>query len=325
MERKFNFDANEYLKQKIKSLDKFSYLCGTEGRAYFVDDSFVVKTYLEPFDDYFLFNEYCKELRSFGEKGYAVPKFYAWQCAPCKGGNTFMVYILQERIKGKALFDLDEKWIYESCKKFCTKKDFDYALAEQNNNPELLGLIIREHILEFLSINKALNLFSESNLENFISSDYGMRVESRFSSPDVQSANVIFDGSKLTIVDNAFLGYDRNDVEYIGMDALFGYESKSEKAKIDLLKDMFMLFYYNENINWLPKFRCGSLEEIKKLKNENQEACFYAMRRFVKKVNEMYSPIISDVYDYEVCRMVAKDIFKKEMADEICAEIQKSF
>ena len=49
------------------------------------------------------------------------------------------------------------------------------------------------------------------------------------------------------------------------------------------------------------------------------------MRRFVRKANEMYRPVLTNVYDYDACKMVAYEIFEKKKADEICSEIQKSF
>lgn len=312
MEEVKSFDAKEYLKSKISTLDECSFLCGTEGKVYFVDDSFVVKTYFEPFDDMRVFNEYCKEIKSFGDSGYAVPKIYAWAAIPCLGGKNFAAYILEERVKGKTLFDLDVHRLYEQCKKFCSKEDFDFATASRKNNPELLGLIMREHIAEFLSINKAINSLSDAEIEKFISTDYNLGINSRFSSPDVQAGNVMFDGKKLTIIDSAYLGRDK------GADS-------PESVKATLMRDMFLLFYYNENVNWLPRFKCGVTAELKKLKDENEEECFLAMRRFVRKANEMYTPVLTNPYDYDACKMVANEVFRKKLADEICGEVQKGF
>ena len=64
MKKHINFDANEYLKALIPHLDEFSFLCGTEGKVYFVDDNFVVKTYFEPFNKLSVFNEFCKEINN---------------------------------------------------------------------------------------------------------------------------------------------------------------------------------------------------------------------------------------------------------------------
>lgn len=302
------YDA--FLEQTIPILDRCSFLCGTEGTVYFVDDNFVVKTYFEPVEDLEIFNEYFKEIQLFGNMGLAVPKIYAWASAPCESGEKFAAYILEERVKGKTLFDLDVHRLYESCKKFCSREEFEFATASRKNNPELLGLIMREHIAEFLSINKAIGSLSDAEIERFISTDYMLGVQSRFSAPDVQAGNVMFDGKKLTIIDSAFVGRDKgaDSVEYV---------------KATLMRDMFLLFYYNENVNWLPRFKCGITPELKKLKNENEEACFLAMRRLVRKTNQMYSPVLTNPYDYDACKMVAYEVFQKKLADEICSEVQR--
>ena len=303
---------NDILKQAIPVLDRFSFLCGTEGKVYFLDDSFVVKTYFEPFDDLIIFDKYCKEIKSFAEKGYAVPNVYAWATAPCESGEKFLAYVLEERVPGKTLFDLDVHRLYESCKKFCSKEEFDFAAQSRKNNPELLGLIMREHITDFLSVNSALNSLSDAEIERFVSTDYSLGVDSRFSAPDVQAGNVMFDGKKLTVIDPAYLGYDKG-------------AELPQSVKATLMRDMFLLFYYNENVNWLPRFKCGVTPELKKLKDENEEACFLAMRRFVRKANEMYHPVLTNPYDYDACKMVAYEVFKKKLADEICSEVKREF
>ena len=49
------------------------------------------------------------------------------------------------------------------------------------------------------------------------------------------------------------------------------------------------------------------------------------MRRFVRKANEMYTPVLTNPYDYDACKMVANEVFRKKLADEICGEVQKGF
>ena len=302
----------DYLSNVIPVLDGCSYLSGTEGSVFFVDNDFVVKTYHEPIVDVDLFNSFFKEIQSFGDAGYAVPKVYSYVLKPRKGGSGFSVYILQERIKGKNLFDLDILNFYECCKKFCSIDEFNLAVNDRENNPELFGLIIREFISDFLNTNKNLLSLSESELERFISTDFHLSSKSRFSIPDVQAGNVIFDREKLTIIDNGFLGYDK------------GIESE-DSARVNVLRDMFLLFYYNETVNKMPKYRCMYSDEINRLKSENNEVSFLAMRRFVRKVNEMYLPMVTNVYDYEACMSVANEVFDEKKAKEICLEIQRDF
>ena len=312
MKNQLNFDANDYLKRIIPHLDEFSFLCGTEGKVHFVSDDFVVKTYFEPFNKLSVFNAFCNEIKGFADKGFAVPKIYSWATVPCDGNNEFKAFILEGRIKGKTLFDLDVTRLYGACKKFCSTEEFDFAVKSKKNNPELLGLILREHILDFLNTNKALNSLPESEIERFVSSCYNLGKGARFSWPDVQAGNVMFDKEKLIIIDNAYLGHN------VG-------EYSDEQVKATLLRDMFLLFYYNENVNWTPKFKCGVSEELKRLKKENEDECFLAMRRFVRKANEMYRPVLKSSYDYDACKNVAYEVFEKKKADEICSEVQKDF
>ena len=309
MEKHQQILQNEYLRALIPNLDRYSFLCGTEGKVYFVDDDFVVKTYFEPLKNADVFQAYFNEIKSFWDSGLAVPKIYSWDMIPCEDGK-FRAFILEERIKGKPLFDLDVTRLYEVCKKFCSTKEFDAAVENRKNNPELLGLILREHILDFLNTNKALNQLPETEVEKFVSTAYNLGKGARFSWPDIQAGNVMFDKEKLTVIDNAYLGHN------VG-------EYSDDYVKTHVLRDMFLLFYYNENVNWTPKFKCGVTNELKRLKAENEDECFLAMRRFVKKANEMYQPVIKNAYDYDACKNVAYEIFEKKKADEICGEIQK--
>lgn len=311
MKNQANSGATEYLKSLIPNLDQFSYLSGTEGRVYFVDDSVVVKTYFESAEDLMIFNEFCKEIQLFGEMGYAVPKIYSWASVPCETGDNFLTFILQERIRGKPLFETDISKMYNLCKKLCSKEEFDSIVKKKKDNPELLGLIIREYISYFLELNKTLGLMSEKEIERFISTNYNLGINSRYSMPDVQASNVIFDGKKLTIIDNGFIGLDK------------GLENPN-RVKASVLRDMLFLFYNNGNINFLANTDCKISGELKKMSSENMEACFVAMRRFVRKVNQMYNPVLTNIYDYEACRTIAEEIFESVwLAGEICSEIQK--
>ena len=301
-------DLNKYLQEIIPSLNKFNFLSGTEGKVYFIDDDFVVKTYFEPIESLEIFEAYFKEIQSFAEKGYSVPKIFSWTFVPSVSGERFYIYVLQERVKGKNLFDFNLSEIHEKYKNFNTKDDFD--LMVKNRNDESFGLYIREFILNCLSTNQGLLYLSDLELEKFISTDFNIGVESRFSMPDVQAGNVLFDGERLRIIDNGFLGYDK------------GFDSENS-VKANLMRDMFLLFYNNESVNWLPKFKCAYSEEIKNLKERNLEASFLAMRRFVRKVNQMYRPVLTNVYDYDACKLIADEIFDEKLSREICLEIQR--
>ena len=307
-----DFGAKNYLRSVMPLLDRFSFLCGTEGKVFFVDDDFVVKTYFEPVESLEMFDNFFKEVQSFGEKGYAVPKMYAWDFVPSVAEDGFQVFTLQQRLDGKMLFDLDSMSLYEQCKDFCSREEFEVAVASRRNNPELLGLLIKEFISGCLKTNNALLGMSESELERFILTDFNIGAQSRYSMPDVQAGNVMFDGAKLSIIDNGYIGYDK------------GFDSV-ESVKANLTRDVFLLFYNNETANWLPRFRCMYSDQIKKMSRENIEASFLAMRRFVRKANQMYSPVLTSKYDYDACKMIADEVFDEKKSREICSEIQRTF
>ncbi|MBR3885637.1 MAG: hypothetical protein IKJ33_04140 [Clostridia bacterium] len=65
MEKHQQILQNEYLRALIPNLDRYSFLCGTEGKVYFVDDDFVVKTYFEPLKNADVFQAYFNEIKSF--------------------------------------------------------------------------------------------------------------------------------------------------------------------------------------------------------------------------------------------------------------------
>lgn len=305
-----NHDYDKAIESLIPTLDNFSYLQGSEGRVYFIDDNFVIKSYFQPESDLQSFEEYFKEIKSFSESGLAVPKVYSWTAIQRNHGK-FKLYVLEERVKGSTLFDRKLSSVFSRCKDFCSENEFELAIGKWGNNKELFGMIVREFIKSYIERNENLFLMSDENLENFIRSDYEIGMKSRYSFPDVQSENVIFDDEKLTIIDCAYLQTPMQHDE--------------QTIKTMLIRDMVSLFHYNESIQECSAFVCGISPELKKLKIANRDICFEAMRRFVRKTNEMYQPKINNKFDFDVCQMVANQILGKKLADEISSEIQRDF
>ena len=84
-EMNFGDDYNILLYDVIPHLKKFSSCCGSEGRAYFLNDDLVVKEYLSAnswdlFDS--VFNHYCAEMSNFSKMGLSVPKIYSYTKIP---------------------------------------------------------------------------------------------------------------------------------------------------------------------------------------------------------------------------------------------------
>ena len=68
---------HENLLNAIPYLSNFSKVNGGEGVAYFLDENFVVKEYLDSDNwDMFdrVFESYCKEMQLYAEMGFNVPK-----------------------------------------------------------------------------------------------------------------------------------------------------------------------------------------------------------------------------------------------------------
>lgn len=305
---------DEMLLSLIPRLDEFENMSGSEGTAYFVDDKYIVKAFFEPISNVYFFNEYCKEIQNFANIGLAVPKIYSWCCLPAKAMGKFNCYILEERIQGRRVFDFDLESIYHRCKNFCQKEEFMEAVGRRSDEKAtpLLAAIIREYVLEFIETNELLLNMSEENLEKFFESDYFTTSTALFSSNDIIADNVMFDRNKLTIIDSAFLG------------SVKGPETK-DYSKIMMLRDAFILFDYNRYLKDLAFINQELGENYQKLQKQNEEICFEAMRRFVRKANQMYSPIIRNVYDYDACEDVAKASLNKKRSDEICKEIQRQY
>ena len=294
----------------ISKLDSFNYAQGSEGRVYFVDDKFIVKKFFMDRESLEMLELFCREIKGFADAGYNVPNIYSWTGIPRQNGR-FDCYILEERVQGEKLFDISFDSIYSFCKDLCSTQEFHDALFTMNN-PELYGVIVREYIKKFISINNNLLNVSESEVEAFLTSEYEMGLRCRYSALDVQPENVMFDGSKLTIIDNAFLEEEK-------------FLDFEEVVKINLMRDMFLIFLYNQEIRGLSTRNCSISPEILKLKQENMEACFLAMRRFVRKANQIYSPKIDNEYDYMACESVANYVLDKKLAEEICTEVQRIF
>lgn len=306
-------NANEYdklLLSLIPDLEKYSFLQGSEGRVFFIDDKFVVKKYFSKEEDVELFNKFCEEIKAFSDMGYAVPKIYSWIALAQEPEETDL-YVLEERVKGTMVFDADMSSIYSRCKNFCSKDDFEYALAYQEAYKELFTQIAREYIKTYITTNEQLLNMSESELERFIRSDYEMFINSNYSIPDVQASNVMFDGKKLTIIDNGFLG-----------NGLY-YKETPEQIKSMVIRDMFLLFYENGSVRDIKTYKPFHADEIIKLKNQNNELCFEAMRRFVRKATSMLDFKTLSEFDYYASWSVAEEALGNNTSIELMKEIQK--
>lgn len=208
----------------IQNLDKYAFHQGTEGKAYFIDDKFVVKEYVPKirkdvnfFDD--VFDSYCSELKQFAEDGYAIPKFYSWLKVPnankfSLGEKAFSYYILQEKMPGRWMYnDIDEiNDVYELCKHLCSYDDYLALMADPfKGNPKLRREILKTYISDYIKMNQMIESLPAGELEKFVMSAYEMHMNGKFSFPDLYIKNVLIDQSRISLIDNRVKMNSRKD------------------------------------------------------------------------------------------------------------------
>lgn len=308
LREKIRFD--DVLIELIPNLDNFEFLSGKEGRAYFIDDDYVVKKLKIGAENLDNFNRYCKEIKDFADSGLAVPKIYTWMTIE-NGDNYHDAFIFQQRIKGQRLFESDIVNIYDKCKDICTKDEFLKAVKHQNENRELFGLIVKKYMEGFLQSNKKILELSDKAIEHFIKSDFEMAVKARYGYTDMHSENIILSDKAITIIDNYF------DKRQLGHNV--------DELKISVLKDMMLIFCYNEMSKKYLDFDCGLMPEFKRINEENLEVCSQAMRRMIKKTNQLYRPLMTSPVDYFGCEKFVKSVLNKKYVGKVCKEIQRDF
>ena len=298
------------LSELIPNLDNFEFLSGKEGRAYFIDDDYVVKKLKIGAEKLENFDQYCKEIKDFGDSGLAVPKIYTWATIENEN-NMYDAYIFQQRIKGHRLFESDISNIYENCKHICSREEFLNAVKNQEANRDLFGLIIKEYMEGFLRSNKQILSLSDESIAHFIRSDFEMAVNARYGYTDMHSENVILSDNAITIIDNYFDKCDKG----LNVDDL----------KLSVLKDMMLMFCYNEMSKKYLDFDCGLMPEFKRINQENLETCAEAMKRMIKMTNKIYRPLFKFPADYFACERFVKTVLNKKYVRKVCKEIQRDF
>ena len=210
-------ECDSILLALIPHLKKCPSKSGSEGTAYFVNDRYIVKKYNNEkkwvvLDD--IFDAYCREIQMFGEKGYSVPKIYAWVKIPIKHHWLFEskskesyyythdYYVLQEKAEGREIYLNKIDDIYEQVESMFKPNRFGRVLRSPEKFSEEYEDLLSVYIRDFIRVNSFVENMSESEIDAFVSSIYGMYLDGSFSTPDIHSNNVIFNGSHLTIIDN---------------------------------------------------------------------------------------------------------------------------
>lgn len=289
-------------------LNQFTHRGGGEGEVYFIDDDYVVKVYNSKLslEETIAFEQYVAENNSFNSLGFCIPKIYAWIALPQTKGNKIVV--LQERAKGKPLY-LDEiiEENYGLCSDFCSKQEFKKALANQEG--ALYTKIVQTFIGEFIKANQQLEALPDSEVENFIISDYGLLSGAQHCQTDIQAPNVMLADNKFTVIDNIFVA---EDVE----------RWTDEYNRAHVLKDIFVMFSDSDPFSDMyMHLGAKGLPAVSRLINKNKRVCGAALTKFVKKANQLLAPKITSQDDYDICEAATFDIISENDAKNILQQI----
>lgn len=271
--------------EAICNMEELPSAGGGEGRAYFVDDNYVLKRYykrLSPdFDN--IFESYCSEMKKFAENGYNVPKIYAWTKMPnfnimVSPEQRYDYYILEERIKGRQIFYGQLENIYPICENLCEKDEFLSAIKNPENNKTLFLEILKNYVDDFQNVNEYLNSISEYEIDKFLYDTYTMCIDGKFSVPDIFPGNILIDKDKFTIIDNRLIKKDDPK-----------YADKSFPDTV-MTSGILWLFFYNSFITNRNEFDKNNYNfDMRSYFIANREKvtkpCKEAMLRMVKRMN----------------------------------------
>ena len=291
------------LNDLIPHLDEYSYLSGTEGKVYFVHDLYVVKEYYNSDINVSLFNKYCEEIQSFADRGFSVPKIYAWACV-FEGLYNKNSYILEERIKGNNLFR-EMKDMYPKVQHQCSEEEFHEAIFKPKKNAKLFTEILIAYLTDINDTAKSLLNLEEDKLQDFINSLYHLYTDSNNSFPDIHENNILFDGNQLTIIDQLALRKDPN--------------FSLEQARKRVIGDIFGIFEKFSVIQSVQPFHIGLKPKFQSIKNETLQNAISVVKRFGKQCQKILPPNPKLTFDdfYFEATSLFDDKLSKKLAEEI--------
>lgn len=293
------------LNELIPNLDKYNYLSGSEGNVYFINDNFVVKEYRNSYIPTDLFENYFKEIQSFEKNGYLVPKFYAWTVIKTSLNKKY--YILEERIKGKNLFN-ELSNIYSKVKHLCTEEEFNRILFNYTENPKLFTEIVISYLTDINETSKSLLNMKKDKLESFITTLYHLYADCVNSYPDIHENNVLFDGQTLTIIDQMPIKLKSNLID-----------KSLEDIKEQIFFDIFAIF---EKFSMIEQVKCYDIRlepRVEKIKQETLQNAISVLKKFNKECNKLLSPKNKLTYDdyYNEVSYIFSDKVSKQLAEEL--------
>lgn len=277
-------DKGEILKAAVPKLKSFQSRRGAEGIAFFVGKEYIIKYFERVGLKYSLFDNYCREIKSFGDAGFVYPKVYSWATSPiCVEDDVFRFYILEEQISGKELYPHSLHNVQKQCKIFCSKREFEEAVESADLHKALYTKILEVYFREYIEQNKQLAEISRDEIVRFVESYFAINRDAKFVTPDMHPGNVIFDGSKLTMIDGTMCEQKNKWIGYNG-------EFKEKKYKLDSFFDIMALLSSNKHINYyLENFsrHTGGEEPdraIVKLGEANKKYATEVVKKFVREI-----------------------------------------
>ena len=196
---------DEYLLSLIPNLEQYQSKHGSEGRAYFIDDKFVVKEILNVYDESNfsgLFEDYCEELQSFADQCYKTAKIYSCVKIPntknTRGG--YIYYILEEYMPGRQLYFEYLSETYELCKHLCSKEEFTNKICNQFLTP-LSKEIYKIFVNDYVQINEMIESMNENEIEKFLMTIFDSAKDKIFIYPDIYNNNLIVNSDNINLID----------------------------------------------------------------------------------------------------------------------------
>lgn len=282
-------DKGEVLKAAVPKLKSFHSRSGAEGIAFFVGKEYIIKYFERVGLKYDLFNNYCAEIKSFGDAGFNYPKVYSWATSPiCVEDNVFRFYILEEQISGKELYPHSLFNVEKQCTTFCSKKEFDAAIENAHKHKSLYEKIMEEYIRQYIAQNKQLAEISREEVLRFVQSYFAINRDAKYVIPDMHPGNVIFDGTKLTMIDGTMCEQKN---KWLG----FNGDFKEKKYKLDSFFDIMALLSSNKHVsfyleNYMRHVGIDPTKELLKLGETNKKYATEVVKKFVKETQKHVAP-----------------------------------
>lgn len=303
------------LYEAISHIDDYPSRGGGEGKAYFISKDLVVKRYFKKVDAEFdaIFEDYCKEMQKFAERGVCVPKIYSWAKIPnynrrINPEHRYDYYILQDRVKGRELFYGDLEDIYPICKKICSFEEYRNAIEKPASNLELFHEILKKYVSDYAKMNEYLCSIPESQIDSFLYDAYVMCLDGKFSLPDLFPANILLDKDKISIIDNH-------------CEERKPSQQTKEFADTAITSGLLWLFYFNSFLTG-DDYINDAKPEVKSflVKNRNKvtKPCKEAMIRFIKRMNAVCSsPKITNRQAYVRDYVMVQNMLDTKDATEV--------